>query len=89
MLVIISMDAPGMVDVPIFLHLFDVAVSLSNDSPACLGNDPEWSDTLVLREMVTFRHILVPEVDFNVGHVLRAIKDLLVQTLKLSDLLWS
>lgn len=88
-LVIVAVDAHGVVDYPLGLGVFQVHLLHVDKRPARLGNNPERGDALIFREMVALRHVSIAEVDFEIGVLLCLCDYSLVDFLEIMRVLWS
>src|SRR4051812_36709892 len=83
MFMVIAMKASRMIRLTLLLALYYIELALQYDRPSSFRYDPEGSDALVLRKMISFRHVHVAEVDLNVWVGLSFLDELLVYTVEI------
>ncbi len=67
----------------------DIEFILRDNSPACLWNHPEGCNSLVLREVVSLWHVLIPKIDFEAWAQSSLCSECVVEKLKISGVLWA
>ena len=65
-LVVVSVQAAGMIHLPLLLGILYHELILCDDCPAGLGDNPQWCNAMVVGEVKCGRHVDVAEVDVKV-----------------------
>jgi hypothetical protein len=74
---------------PLLLPILDIKLVLGHDGPTGLGNYPERSNSLVLREVVSLGHIFVPKIDLEGRVGRRLYREDVIELLELRGVLGS